>query len=244
MDSTGRKRRKRRATRLAVAVAAALALMLALGGTTASTEGTIVIRGAASGTHMRLSVRGADILVHGYMAPGEQTGCRVTLPRQEAVCPTAGAAAIEIETGPSSDRVEVLEKLPVSLTAYLGTGSDKLIGNGEQDTCYPQGTKKNRCIGGPGNDVCITGPRNTDCVGGAGNDYCRASTGSDGCWGGPGNDVCYMGPGEDGCHGEGGNDRLYGGPQPDQLYGGPGYDYCNGGPGIGKSHGCEAGPGH
>jgi Ca2+-binding RTX toxin-like protein len=245
MGSTRRSkagRGKRRAARVALAVAAALAFVLSLGGATASTEGTIVIHGAESGTHLHLTVRGANIVVEGALAP-YATGCNFT-ERNVAVCPTAGASAIDVETGPSSDKVEVEDPLPVSLVTYLGKGSDKLIGNGEQDTCYPQGTKRNRCIGGPGDDVCITGPKNTDCVGGPGNDYCRHSTGSDGCWGGPGNDICIMGPGEDGCHGEGGNDRLYGGANPDQLYGGPGNDYCNGGPGVGRSHGCETGPGH
>ena len=106
----------------------------------------------------------------------------------------------------------MLDPLPVPLTAYLGSGSDKLIGNAEADTCYPQGTRRNRCIGGPGDDICISAPVNTDCVGGAGDDYCRVRDGSDGCWGGPGRDVCVMGSGHDGCHGEGGADRLYGGP--------------------------------
>jgi Ca2+-binding RTX toxin-like protein len=232
-----------RAAKLALLASAALAMLLSFDGTTASTEGAIVVHGAASGTHLRLSVRGADIVVEGRMA-ATPAGCHLTSGGGVAVCPTAGAGSIEVETGPSDDKVEVLARLPLPLTAHLGGGSDKLIGGGEPDTCYPQGTKRNRCIGGPGNDICITGPRNTDCVGGAGNDYCRAGTGSDGCWGGPGNDVCVMGAGQDGCHGEAGNDRLYGGPDPDQLYGGAGFDYCDGGPGTGKSHDCEAGPGH
>jgi Ca2+-binding RTX toxin-like protein len=247
MNATGRSGARgagARAARLALMAAAAFALVLSLGGTTASTEGTIVVRGAASGTHLRLSLRGGDLVAEGSMQGATPTGCHFTSGERVAVCPMAGAGAIEVETGPSDDKVEVLEQLPLPLTAYLGQGEDKLIGNGEPDTCYPQGTKRNRCIGGAGDDVCITGPRNSDCVGGPGNDYCKHSTGSDGCWGGPGNDVCVMGPGMDGCHGEGGNDRLYGGPDPDQLYGGRGYDYCNGGRGIGKSHGCEAGPRH
>jgi Ca2+-binding RTX toxin-like protein len=212
--------------------------------TIASPQGEIVIRGADSGSHLRLTVSGANIVVDGYMAPDRPVGCRFTHGRNAAVCPLAGIGSIEVDMGPSDDKVEVLDRLPIPLVTYLGAGSDKLIGNGEPDTCYPQGTRRNRCIGGGGNDVCITGPDNTDCVGGPGNDLCVASTGSDGCWGGPGRDVCYMGPGEDGCHGDGGNDRLFGGPDPDQLYGGPGFDYCNGGSGIGRSHTCEAGPGH
>jgi hypothetical protein len=246
MDATGRSSAGRAgpgATRLALALAAAFALVLSLGGTTASTESAIVIHGAASGTHLRLRVRGADIVAQGAMARTAPAGCRFTKVSR-VVCPVSGAGSITVETGPADDKVEVLDPLPISLTAYLGGGSDKLIGNAERDTCYPQGTKRNRCVGGPGNDVCITGPRNTDCVGGAGNDYCKAGRGSDGCWGGPGRDVCYMGPGDDGCHGGPGNDRLYGGPNHDQLYGGRGFDYCNGGRGIGRSHGCEAGPGH
>jgi Ca2+-binding RTX toxin-like protein len=164
--------------------------------------------------------------------------------RSVTSCGLAEASSVVVEMGPADDKVEVLDPLPVPLTAYLGTGSDKLIGNSEADTCYPQGTARNRCIGGGGNDICIAAPVNTDCVGEGGDDYCKMGSGSDGCWGGPGDDVCLMGSGQDGCHGEAGNDRLFGGPSPDQLYGGSGYDYCDGGPGVGQSHECEAGPRH
>lgn len=206
-------------------------------------QSEVVIRGADSGTHLRLSMRGSDLIVTGHLARGKQAGCRAT-GRRAADCPLAHVGGITVETGPSSDKVEVLSPLPTSLTAYLGGGSDKLIGNSEPDICYPQGTNRNRCIGGGGNDVCISGPVNTDCLGGPGNDYCKTSSGSDGCWSGPGRDTCLMGPGEDGCHGGGGDDRLYGGPGADRLYGGPGRDYCDGGPGRGRSVECETGPGH
>jgi hypothetical protein len=202
-----------------------------------------VIRGADSGSHLRLEVSGSRLLVRGRLAHVRQIGCR-SHRHGIASCRLADVGSVVIETGPASDKVEVLDYLPIPLTAYLGTGSDKLIGNGEADTCYPQGTRRNRCVGGPGTDVCIAMPVNTDCVGGAGNDYCRMSSGSDGCWGGPGRDTCLMGRGDDGCHGEGGDDRLYGGPGADQLYGGPGFDHCDDGPGRGHSHECETGPGH
>lgn len=229
--------------KLLAGVLAIVALLIAP--TAASPAGLIVIYGSHSGSTLTLSMRGSKIVVEGRMARHRRpAGCRLTRHHLRAVCPTRGADRIEVDMGPSGDFVRVAERLPMPLTVHLGAGSDKFIGNGERDTCYGEGSRRNRCVGGPGKDVCISGPRNSDCVGGAGNDYCRTSTGSDGCWGGPGNDVCIMGPGEDGCHGEGGNDRLYGGANPDQLYGGAGYDYCNGGPGIGKSHECNAGPGH
>lgn len=192
--------------------------------------------------------------MNGFLDRRSQVGCSEG--QHDVVCPLAGAGMIEVDMGPSDDKVEVLDPLPIPLTAHLGAGSDKLIGNSERDTCYPEASKRNRCYGGGGNDVCITGQKNSDCVGDGGDDYCRHGAGSDGCWGdfspkpddprqgAPGNDICRMGPGEDGCHGGPGNDRLYGGPGADQLYGGPGHDYCNGGPGVGRSHGCEAGPGH
>lgn len=228
--------------RLAIALLPAILAGLLFPAQTLPAE-QIVIRGAGSGSSLELSVSGDRIVVHGYLAPGGQAGCQVTRARIEAICPTAGAAAIELRMGPSGDFVQVLETLPVPLIAYLGGGSDKLVANGERDTCYPGGARRNRCVLGPGDDVCITGNDNSDCVGGAGDDYCRHGNGSDGCWGGPGDDVCVMGAGQDGCHGNAGNDTLYGGPNPDQLYGGPGTDFCDGGPGWGKSHTCERGPG-
>jgi hypothetical protein len=206
--------------------------------------GIILIRGAGSGSHLRLTVSGGQLLVNGHLTAERPSGCRLARGYSRASCRLAEASSVVVEMGPSGDKVEVLDPLPVPLITYLGSGSDKLIGNAEADTCYPQGSPRNRCVGGAGDDTCISGPDNTDCVGGAGNDYCRTSDGSDGCWGGPGQDECVMGGGQDGCHGEGGDDRLYGGAGSDQLYGGDGSDYCNGSPGPGRSHECETGPGH
>lgn len=226
----------------ALALAAAVGLLLCLGAAAASPEGRIVVYGADSGSTLKLSPRGGDLVVEGWMAATQPAGCRLSHGRMTAVCPLDRAGSIEVDMGPAGDRVEVLERLPLSLTVHLGSGSDKFIGNGEGDTCYSEGSRRNRCVGGAGNDVCITGNQNSDCVGGAGNDYCQTGAGSDGCWGGPGNDVCRMGPGEDGCHGEGGDDELFGGPNSDRLYGGEGFDGCDGLPGRGRSEECESGP--
>lgn len=227
--------------RLLIACLAALAL-LALPSVASPTD-RIVVFGTASGSHLKVTKSGGDIFVEGTMASASPQGCSLTDGRRVATCPIAGAGGIEIEMGDSNDFVEVLDPLPFTLTARLGGGEDKFIGNDEKDICFSEGSRRNRCIGEGGNDVCITGSQNSDCVGGEGNDYCRHSDGSDGCWGGPGDDVCYMGPGQDGCHGEAGNDRLFGELSADQLYGGEGFDYCDGGPGTGYSRTCEAGPG-
>jgi Ca2+-binding RTX toxin-like protein len=212
--------------------------------TVASTEGEIVIHGPEASSHLRLTVSGEDIMVNGYLAGAHQVGCSLPGGGNAAVCPLAGVDRIEIDMGPNDDKVDVLDPLPIPLTVRLGDGSDKFNGNSEPDTCYPEGSIANGCEGAGGNDICITGPKNTECFGGPGNDFSKAGPGSDGSWGGPGDDVCYMGAGEDACHGGPGNDHLYGGPDPDQLYGGPGSDFCDGGPGVGRSHGCETGPGH
>lgn len=225
---------------LIATVLTALALLLVP--SAANPAGQIVVYGASSGSTLTLSTDGSRILVKGTMARRAPEGCKMKVHHRLAVCPLKGASSVQVVMGPSGDFVQVADPLPLSLTVYLGAGSDKFIGNAEQDTCYPEGARRNRCVGGPGDDVCITGEDNSDCVGGPGQDYCRHGNGSDGCWGGPGDDICVMGAGQDGCHGEEGNDRLYGGPNPDQLYGGPGFDYCDGGPGWGKSHECDEGP--
>lgn len=209
---------------------------------TAGSRGQIVIRGAHSGSHLKLSVEGSRLRVRGPLAHGSQVGCRTR--RGGTTCALGPAGVVVVEMGPAADKVKVLDPLPVPLTAYLGAGSDKFIGNAEADTCYMQGTPRNRCVGGSGRDVCVSGPVNTDCVGGAGSDVCQTGAGSDGCWGGPGNDTCMMGGGEDGCHGEGGDDRLFGGRGADRLYGGANFDHCDGGPQTGRSAECEAGPRH
>lgn len=221
-----------------------VALVSLIAPTAASTAGQIVIYGAASGSRLELSTRGGKLVVDGWQAHQKPRGCHFAGSRERAVCNLAGVERVELQMGNSGDFVRVNSPLPVPLTAHLGGGSDKFIGNAENDTCYSEGARRNRCIGGPGRDICITGQLNSDCVGGSGNDYCRHGAGSDGCWGGPGRDVCIMGPGQDGCHGEGGNDRLYGGRGADQLYGGAGRNFCDGLPGRGHSHECHAGPQH
>jgi len=225
---------------LAVVVVALIALIAP---TTAVTADQIVIYGAESGSHLTLSTSGGKLEVDGIMAKQAPQGCRYTQGRHHAVCDLADAGRVELQMGNSGDFVQVASPLPVPLTAHLGGGSDKFIGNAENDTCYSEGARRNRCSGGAGDDICWTGEQNSDCVGDAGNDYCHHGAGSDGCWGGPGDDICVMGPGQDGCHGEEGDDRLYGGAGADQLYGGPGTNYCDGLPGWGKSHECQAGPG-
>lgn len=232
-------RRLRRAVLAAIAVG--LLALLAIP-SSAVPERMIVVHGPSTSSHLRMRVVGGDIVVKGALGYG-QTGCEPG-GGHTIVCPIAGAGGIEVDMGPQDDKVQVLDPLPIPLTAHLGAGSDKLLGNDEVDTCYPEGSKRNRCYGFGGDDICITGEKNSDCVGGSGDDYCKHGAGSDGCWGGPGRDVCYMGAGQDGCHGGPGDDRLYGGPGADQLYGGPGRDYCDGGPGVGYSHTCEYGPGH
>ncbi len=238
----GRKDAYSRTRSLAAASACAFGLLLTLGAGTATPEGQIVIHGTNTGSTLELQVVNRSLVVSGYMARSHPRGCHFTSYRLAASCPLRGVGAVIVRTGPAADLVKVLNRIPVPLTAYLGAGSDKFIGNGEPDTCYPEGSRRNRCVGGGGGDICITGNRNSDCIGGPGDDYCQAGDGSDGCWGGPGRDVCRMGRGEDGCHGDAGDDRLYGGPGADRLYGGGGYDYCDGGPGRGKSQDCETGP--
>jgi Ca2+-binding RTX toxin-like protein len=226
----------------AVAALALAAAALLATATSAVPEGEIVVRGPAFSSHLRLSVSGGNIVVSGQVAD-DPVGCQIVEGHRRTVCPIAGAGGMEIVMGPADDKVEVEDRLPMPLIVHLGAGSDKFLGNAEPDTCYSEGTKRNRCIGFGGDDICITGPQNSDCVGGEGDDYCRHQDGSDGCFGGPGDDECDMGSGQDGCHGGPGNDRLLGGGDPDQLYGDAGHDYCDGGPGVGRSHDCESGPG-
>lgn len=233
--------------RLLVVSLALSALLLApsVASPAAQRAAQIVVYGAEGGTHMTLATKGDHgLVVKGHMAKTRPQGCRFVRYRSVAVCSLAHATSVEIRTGPSGDFVRVLDPLPVPVTAYTGGGSDKFYGNDEPDACFTQGSKKNRCVGKGGNDVCITGQKNSDCIGDAGNDFCEHGAGSDGCWGGPGDDVCKMGPGKDGCHGGSGNDVVLGGADGDQLYGGPGHDYCNGQGGLNNTHNCEGGPKH
>src|SRR6188472_1057724 len=141
--------------KLVVVVLAVLALLAVP--TVATPAGTIVIYGADSGSTLTLSTKGSKIVVEGRMAHRDQAGCQFTRGHRAAVCSTRDADSIEIQMGPSGDFVQVADRLPLPLTIYLGDGSDKFIGNGERDTCYPGGNRRNRCVGGGNDDICITG---------------------------------------------------------------------------------------
>jgi hypothetical protein len=130
-------RRIRMHPRLATALGLATALLLTLGSTPATPEGRIVLHGTASGSQLTLTARGGDLVVHGWMAPAPGAGCHLAQSRDLAVCPLDRAGRVEVNMGRSGDFVEVLNKLPVPLTVRLGGGSDKFIGSGEADTCYP-----------------------------------------------------------------------------------------------------------
>jgi Ca2+-binding RTX toxin-like protein len=202
---------------VALALLASSSMTLAAGG--------IVIHGSeTTGSHLKLTVSGGNLVVNGYTESNEQAGCEFTHGQNALQCSLAGISQIEIDTGRSDDTVEVLEPLPVPLIAHLGEGADKFIGSEEPDTCYPEGSVNNNCDGGKGNDTCVTGSETTKCIGGPGDDLCEAGFNNDACYGGPGNDVCKMGAGESKCLGEDGNDLLKGGSGSDHLSGGPGND--------------------
>jgi Ca2+-binding RTX toxin-like protein len=222
--------------------------------------GPLVIQGDDTGDHVYIGTSGSEYVIQGYMPGPTPQGCTTEQPHKVVHCDGTGVTSVEVDMGGSSDKLEVVDPLPVPLAVHLGAGSDKLIGNDEPDTCYQDATNRNRCIGNGGDDVCIGGPRRGDCLGGSGNDTCVAMADNDGCWGGSGDDTCKMGPGSDECYGDagndtciagggndlceggGGNDRLIGGGGTDGVHGGPGRDYCDGGPGPENARSCESGP--
>jgi len=174
--------------KLVVGVLAVLALLAMP--TAATPAGQIVIYGSHKGSTLTLSTRGSKIVVKGRMAHHRPVGCRLKHHRLVAVCPTRNASRLEVDMGPSGDFVKVAERLPLSLTVHLGAGSDKFIGNGERDICYSEGSRRNRCIGGPNNDICIMGPGEDGCHGGPGNDRLYGGASSDQLYGGRGDDYC------------------------------------------------------
>jgi Ca2+-binding RTX toxin-like protein len=107
--------------RRALAAFGAAALLLLASAGNATTEGRIVIHGAETGTHLRLSVSGGDLLVTGPMAEATE-GCQLAPANGAATCPLSDAGQVEVDTGPYNDKVEVLNKLPVPLIAFLGAG--------------------------------------------------------------------------------------------------------------------------
>src|SRR5215203_2073926 len=113
--------------KLLAGVLAVVALLAAP--TVATPAGKIVIYGAHSGSTLTLSTKGGKIVVKGNMARRHPEGCHFTKGHRRAVCSARHASSIEIQMGPSGDFVRVAERMPIPLTAYLGNGSDKFIGN-------------------------------------------------------------------------------------------------------------------
>ena len=72
--------------RRALAALAAAALLLLIAAGPAAPEGRIVIHGAESGTHLRLSVSGGNLLVTGPMAEATE-GCQLAAGNSAATCP-------------------------------------------------------------------------------------------------------------------------------------------------------------
>ena len=184
----------RHGRKLLAGLLAAAAFLLAAP-TLATPAGQIVVYGARSGSTLTLSMRGDKLVVKGNMARHRPRGCRFTRGHLRAVCRTRGVSHLEIQMGPSGDFVRVAERLPFGLTVHLGAGSDKFIGNGERDVCYSEGSRRNRCVGGPNDDVCIMGPGQDGCHGEAGNDRLYGGRQPDQLYGGRGRDYCNGGPG-------------------------------------------------
>ena len=173
---------------MVVAGLATLAALL-LAPTAAVPEGKIVIDCPGFSSHLRISVSNGNVLVNGQMTDNPE-GCTITEGHRAAVCPIAGAAGSKstwAEPATSSKCATRCRSRSPSTSATARTSSSATT---SRTPATPKGSRRNRCIGDGGDDVCITGAQNSDCVGGAGNDYCRTSAGSDGCWGGPGDDVC------------------------------------------------------
>ena len=83
---------------------------------------------AHSGSHLTVTTRASKIIIKGKMAHAKPRGCHLSADRMRAVCPLAGAAAIELDMGPAGDFVEIADPLPFPVIAHLGMGSDKLFG--------------------------------------------------------------------------------------------------------------------
>ena len=109
----------------------ALFLLVALVPSIASSEGVLVLHGSHASSHPRFSVKGSDLVLHkrqGMHYPGG-SGCRNTHPGFR--CSLGPYGRVEIIMGPSDDKVEIDSPMPVPVTARLGGGSDKFIGNDE-----------------------------------------------------------------------------------------------------------------
>src|SRR6185437_3996358 len=90
-----------KSARWLVAFAASAVLLLAFGSASASPQGEVVVRGAASGSHLKLSLANGNLVVHGWMAPEAGAGCRLTHHRNLAVCRLRNVGGVEVDMGPS-----------------------------------------------------------------------------------------------------------------------------------------------
>ena len=106
---------------------------------------------------------------------------------------------------------------------YLGTGLDRVYGNGGNDIIYAGGNN-DLISGGAGNDRLYGQNGNDKIYGGLGHDRLYGQNNDDQLFGGAGNDIILGHSGNDLLIGQEGDDRLNGSSGNDILYGDEGND--------------------
>lgn len=153
---------------------------------------------------------------------GDSTKVRCTTPKKTTI--------VNANLGDKNDKV--VNKTPVELMAFGGSGNDTLWGgsgrdvlSGESGVDYLYGQGGNDGLyGDAGNDWVFAGSGNDTLTGGTGDDWLEGEAGNDKIWGEAGNDNLQGGTGNDTLHGDAGNDNVVGGAGNDRLYGEDGKD--------------------
>jgi len=127
--------------------------------------------------------------------------------------------SIRFDGRAGSDVFHVSPAITATVTAFGGSGNDKLTG----------GSGNDKLFGGTGNDHLVGYVGNDLLSGWFGNDVIEGNPGNDTITGGAGNDTLSGGGGTDRIFGQSGHDKIDGGSETDVLFGGAGHDRLFGG---------------
>jgi Ca2+-binding RTX toxin-like protein len=203
--------RSRRLTRAGLALLTTTAVYVSLAGVPAaavsaaglaSVSGTKVSYKSARGKQSTvvLTRSGRTVTIDDRIAIKVGKGCKAVKGDKTKVKCTTAKTTTRVRVWTYDRNDAIANKTGLGMTAYAGTGNDKITGGPRGDYLY----------GDEGNDKIYGLAGNDHIFGDEGNDTLRGGDGHDEILDGSGNDVVHGGNGNDWFGGYNGNDKWYG----------------------------------
>jgi Ca2+-binding RTX toxin-like protein len=194
-------------------------------------SGTKVRYKAGNGHQNRvlLSRSGNTITVDDRVAIKAGAGCKAVKGDKTKVRCTTKTAPTRVRVDTYDRNDTIVNSTGVAMTAFGGTGSDKIVGGTRGDILYGD-LGGDQIWGLGGNDRIYGSPQNDKLYGGDGADWIEDGHGRDLVRGGNGDDQMHGGGGKDVYYGDAGADRISMNQYPasvadaDRIFGGAGSD--------------------